>query len=55
MFDGADDIFQTLRAWAFAHDRGGDFRNHRDLMKDTVIWNTGAGTCGCRPPTSRGP
>jgi amidase len=35
----ADETFQTLRAWSFAHDRGEDYRGHRDLMKDTVIWN----------------
>jgi amidase len=42
-FAGADEIFQTLRAWAFAQDRGDDFRRHRDLMKDTVVWNTEQG------------
>jgi amidase len=35
----ADEIFQTLRAWAFAQTRGDDFIKHRSLMKDTVIWN----------------
>lgn len=35
----ADEIFQTLRAWAFAGTRGEDFKQHRSLMKDTVIWN----------------
>src|SRR5262249_48248986 len=38
-FSGADEIFQTLRAWQMAATRGEDFRRHRDLMKDTVIWN----------------
>jgi amidase len=42
-FTDADDIFQTLRAWAFALDRGDDYTRHRDLMKDTVIWNTEKG------------
>ena len=35
----ADEIFQVLRAWSFAQERGEDLRLHRDLMKDTVIWN----------------
>ena len=42
-FADADETFQTLRAWAFAQDRGEDFKRHRDLMKDTVIWNTEQG------------
>jgi amidase len=36
---GADEVFQTLRAWQMAETRGEDFRRHRDLMKDTVVWN----------------
>jgi amidase len=35
----ADDIFQTLRAWSFAQSRSQDLERHRDLIKDTVIWN----------------
>ena len=38
-FAGADDTFQVLRAWAFAHDHGAEFAKYRSLMKDTVIWN----------------
>src|SRR4029077_8438129 len=38
-FSGADETFQTLRAWSFAQERGDDLQRHRDLMKDTVIWN----------------
>jgi amidase len=38
-FGGADETFQTLRAWSFAQERGDDLQRHRDLMKDTVIWN----------------
>ena len=38
-FSDADETFQTLRAWSFAQERGEDLRRHRDLMKDTVIWN----------------
>jgi amidase len=40
---GADETFRTLRAWAFALDRGDDYRRSRHLMKDTVIWNTEQG------------
>ncbi len=40
---GADEVFQTLRAWAFAQDRGADYRQHRALMKGTVIWNVEQG------------
>jgi amidase len=38
-FSDADDVFQVLRAWSFAQDRGDDFARHRNLMKDTVVWN----------------
>jgi amidase len=38
-FNDADEIFQTLRAWLFAQTRGDDFKLHRSLMKDTVVWN----------------
>jgi amidase len=42
-FSGVDEIFQTLRAWGFAEGRRDDLVAHRDLMKDTVIWNTELG------------
>ncbi|MBH97042.1 MAG: amidase [Rhodospirillaceae bacterium] len=42
-FSGADDIFQTLRAWGFAESRRDDLLAHRSLIKDTVIWNTELG------------
>jgi amidase len=38
-FSDADEIFQVLRAWLFAETKGADFKLHRSLMKDTVIWN----------------
>lgn len=38
-FSDADEIFQILRAWMFAETKGEDFKRHRALMKDTVIWN----------------
>ena len=42
-FSGADEIFQTLRAWLFAGKHGDDLRDHRELMKDTVVWNVEKG------------
>src|SRR5262249_11890210 len=42
-FSGADEVFQTLRAWLFAQNKGDDFKLHRPLMKDTVVWNVEEG------------
>jgi amidase len=42
-FKDADEIFQTLRAWTFAQNRGEDLKRHRDLIKDTVVWNVEKG------------
>lgn len=42
-FAEADEIFQTLRAWTFAQSRAEDLRQHRDLIKDTIIWNVEKG------------
>jgi amidase len=39
----ADEIFQILRAWSMAQSRGEDLIRHRELLKDTVIWNTEKG------------
>jgi amidase len=38
-FSGAADIFQTLRAYAFAYGLERELREHRGLLKETVIWN----------------
>ncbi len=38
-FSDADDIFQTLRAHRFASDHAHELEAHRDLLKDTVVWN----------------
>jgi len=38
-FGDADEIFQILRAWSYAQTRGEDLKRHRDLIKDTVVWN----------------
>ena len=42
-FKDADEIFQTLRAWSFAQSRAEDLKRHRNLIKDTVIWNVEKG------------
>ena len=39
----ADDIFQTLRAFSFAMAHEEHIRNHRDQLKDTVVWNVEKG------------
>jgi amidase len=38
-FSGAAGIFEVLRARSFAFGRERDYKAHRDLMKDTVVWN----------------
>jgi amidase len=38
-FTHADEIFKTLRAWHFELDYGELLEEHRDLMKETVVWN----------------
>jgi len=38
-FTDADHIFKVLRAWRFELSRGELLHTHRELLKDTVIWN----------------
>ena len=38
-FRDADEIFKVWRAWGFELQFGELMDNHRELMKDTVIWN----------------
>ena len=38
-----DGIFQTLRAFSFAMSHEEHLRDHRESLKDTVIWNTEQG------------
>ena len=38
-FSGADQAFKIMRAHAFASSRGDLLNEHRDALKDTVIWN----------------
>jgi amidase len=42
-FRDADEIFKVWRAWRFELALGPLLADHRDLMKDTVIWNVEAG------------
>ena len=39
----ADDIFTTWRAWYYELAFGSVLDRHRDLLKDTVVWNIEAG------------
>ncbi len=38
-FSGADEIFMTWRAWYYELSYGHLLQDHRDEMKDTVVWN----------------
>lgn len=40
---GARDVFHVLRGYSFAAGHAEHLRQHRDLLKDTVIWNTEQG------------
>ncbi|HCG28551.1 MAG TPA: amidase [Chloroflexi bacterium] len=42
-FTGANEAFQTLRALDFALGHHEKLRSHRELIKDTIIWNTEKG------------
>jgi amidase len=42
-FSDADEVFKTLRAWSFEVGLGEELRQHRDQLKDTLIWNIEAG------------
>jgi amidase len=39
----SDSVFQVLRAYSFAHGQEQNLINHRDQLKDTVIWNVEEG------------
>ena len=36
---GAREVFQAWRAWAFELGHGDELRDHRDRMKETIVWN----------------
>ncbi|MGI8477455.1 MAG: amidase, partial [Thermomicrobiales bacterium] len=42
-FDGADEAFRAWRAWSFELGHADHLRDHRDLLKETVVWNTEEG------------
>jgi len=42
-FTGATEAFETLRALSWLHRGGALLKDHRDKLKDTVIWNTEEG------------
>ena len=52
-FAGADEAFKAWRAWSFAMSHGETLREHRDRMKDTVIWNIEAGLRQSGPDLAR--
>ena len=41
--EDAGEIFHTLRAAIFAHQHEANIRDHRDLVKETIIWNAEQG------------
>ena len=41
--EDAGEIFHTLRAAIFAHQHEANIRDHRELMKETIIWNAEQG------------
>src|SRR5215831_5221343 len=41
---GAEEAFQTLRAWGYASKFGDLVRSHRALLKDTVLWEVERGS-----------
>ena len=42
-FTGAEEAFNTLRAWGYAAAHGDKVRDHRELVKETVIWEVERG------------
>jgi len=52
-FSGATEAFESLRALTWLH-RGGELlKQHRDKLKDTVIWNTEEGLKRSAPDIAR--
>jgi amidase len=37
--DGADSAFRTLRAWMLTYNLGAVYRDHRDQLKPSLVWN----------------
>src|SRR5262249_49933367 len=38
-FRDADEVFKVWRAWSFELGLAAELRQHRDKLKDTIIWN----------------
>jgi amidase len=49
----ADEIFHIYRAWNFESVHGAELDNHRDQLKDTVIWNVEQGRALSGPDIGR--
>ena len=43
-FSGATEAFEALRGLAYQHRIGGLIKDHRDKLKDTILWNYEQGT-----------
>jgi amidase len=41
---GADEAFNTLRAWGYAATQAENVKNHRELVKDTILWEVERGS-----------
>ena len=52
-FDGADESFKAWRAWIFELNYTDLIREHRDEIKDTVIWNAEQGAALTGPQLAR--
>jgi amidase len=52
-FTNADEIFKTLRAWHFELSYGDLLEEHRDLMKETLVWNIEQGERLSSPDVGR--
>lgn len=52
-FTDTDEIFKTLRAWHFELRYGELLEQHRDRMKDTVVWNIEQGVRLSGPDVGR--
>ena len=52
-FTNADEVFTTLRAWHFELNYGELLEEHRDLIKETVVWNIKQGARLSGPEVGR--
>lgn len=50
---GADEVFETFRAWDYEIGHGGELDTRRDDLKDTVIWNIEQGRALTGPQLGR--